>query len=68
MKLSGGRIAVAYAERANRRMVARISTNGGGLWGDKIILRDMAVRWDIGYPRSVVLDSGKILTAYYWLD
>ncbi|MBP5641146.1 MAG: exo-alpha-sialidase [Victivallales bacterium] len=44
---------------------ARVSYDGGHAWSDDIILRDDAPNGDLGYPASVELDDGSILTIYY---
>ena len=44
---------------------ARVSYDGGHTWSDDIILRDDAPNGDLGYPASVQLPDGAILTVYY---
>jgi hypothetical protein len=44
---------------------AMISRDGGGTWEYDYILRDDGLDSDLGYPSSVELDDGSILTAYY---
>lgn len=64
-----GRIALVYGFRAQPFGIrARISQDGGEHWGDEIILRDDAGCHDIGYPRSVLLPGGDILSVYYFTD
>ncbi len=55
------RIAPACGERAC------VSTDGGKTWSNEMILSvaKQAYHWDLGYPSSVELDDGTILTAYY---
>lgn len=48
-----------YGERA------MISYNEGATWETDFILRDDAPDGDLGYPASVELDDGSILTVYY---
>ena len=44
---------------------ARVSRDGGETWSREIVLRDDGPSWDLGYPASVQLKSGEILTVYY---
>ncbi len=44
---------------------AKISTDNGKTWGGELILRDDAPSHDLGYPASVELNDGRILTLYY---
>jgi hypothetical protein len=54
-----GRREKPYGERAV------ISYDGGKSFGEEIILSDHAPSSDLGYPSSVELDDGSILTIYY---
>lgn len=56
--LSFGRREEPYGERA------LISYDGGETWEDEYIIRD-AFSTDLGYPASVELNDGSILTVYY---
>jgi hypothetical protein len=44
---------------------AMISQDGGQTWDTDIVLRDDGPTSDLGYPSSVELDDGSILTVYY---
>lgn len=44
---------------------ARISLDEGASWGEELILRDDGPDGDLGYPCSVELADGSILTVYY---
>lgn len=44
---------------------AVFSTDGGRTWGHEMILRDDGPSADLGYPCSVELDDGSLLTVYY---
>ena len=48
-----------YGERA------AISRDGGRSWTYDYILRDDGPDWDLGYPSSVEMPDGSILTMYY---
>lgn len=41
------------------------STDRGHTWSDPITLTDDVAMGDMGYPRSVVLDDGTLLTVFY---
>lgn len=57
--LTYGRRAAPFGERA------RISWDGGKTWGEEIVISEEAPDWDLGYPSSVELSDGSILTVYY---
>jgi hypothetical protein len=42
-----------------------ISQDGGRTWTTDYVLRDDGPDADLGYPASVELDDGSILTVYY---
>ena len=44
---------------------AMFSTDGGKNWLTDQIIIDDCIDWDLGYPASVVLKDGSILTVYY---
>ena len=54
-----GRRAEPFGERAI------VSYDGGRTWPDEYILRDDAPNGDLGYPATVELDDGSLLTVYY---
>jgi hypothetical protein len=65
--LPDGRICLTYGFRGKPFGIhAKLSGDGGKTWGPPIILRDDAVTWDLGYPRSAVLPDGRVLTCYYF--
>ena len=67
--LRDGRLCITYAYRSHPAgMRARISDDQGMSWSDEIILRDGAGNHDIGYPRTVQLTDGTILTVYWFND
>lgn len=69
LKLVDGRVCITYGVRkAPFRMAARLSSDGGQTWGDEILLRGEGGGRDLGYPRSVQRQDGKIVTVYYWND
>jgi len=44
---------------------ARISWDSGITWGEELFISEEAPDWDLGYPSSVELSDGSILTVYY---
>jgi hypothetical protein len=69
--LRDGTVVLTYGER-NRPYGARalVSYDGGRSWDNDylVILADDAPNWDTGYPSSVVLNDGRILTVFYQTD
>ena len=67
--LDDGRVLATYGYRSRPFGIrARVSANDGASWGPEIILRDDGKSWDLGYPKSVQLDGGDVVTAYYFSD
>ena len=68
LKLQDGRALVTYGYRHQPfGERACVSLDGGQSWDyeNEIILCDDAPSWDLGYPASVELEDGTILTVYY---
>ncbi|HZT33172.1 MAG TPA: sialidase family protein [Bryobacteraceae bacterium] len=69
--LKDGRVLLTYGER-NRPYGARVmlSRDGGRTWerSRRILLAGDAVVTDCGYPSSVQLPDGRIVTLYYQVD
>jgi len=68
VQLTDGRILMAFGERNKPYGVhALISCDGGKTWDKdhELVLVDHATSTDCGYPSSVVLSDGRVLTAYY---
>jgi hypothetical protein len=68
LRLRDGRILVSYGFRhAPFGQRACVSADGGKSWdyGNEIVLRDDAPSGDLGYPASVELPDGTIVTVYY---
>lgn len=65
--LADGRVLLTYGNRVKGQfgVQAKLSGDGGSSWGAPITLVDDLVSGDCGYPASVQLPSGEILTAYY---
>lgn len=62
---SGAIVAVYGWRREPYGQRARISTDDGKTFGEELILRDDGLSWDLGYPASVELADGSIITIYY---
>lgn len=71
MRHSSGTLVCTYSYRAygdlppgDGQRVA-LSTDGGETWGEELILRDDGPSVDLGYPATVELPDGSLLSAYY---
>jgi hypothetical protein len=67
LKLSDGRILVTYGDRRGSfsGVNAKISSDGGTTWSPEFRIAGVFARNDSGYPSSVQLPDGTIVTAYY---
>ena len=69
LQMNDGRLALAYAYRSQygSRICLRISDDNGKSWSHEIPIRtgDRA-NADIGYPRMVQREDGKLVIIYYW--
>lgn len=68
IRLQNGDILLTFGERnAPRGARAILSHDGGNTWGAKsrMVLADDAPLFDCGYPSSVQLPDGRIVTVYY---
>jgi hypothetical protein len=64
--MADGRVVCVYGYRvAPTGVRARVSADGGATWGDELVLRDDGGSWDLGYPRAIEIEGGRILTHYY---
>lgn len=69
--LKDGRVLLSYGERnAPRGIRALISSDNGKTWNKEkaIVLANDAPNGDCGYPSSVQLPNGDIVTLYYQVD
>lgn len=63
---SSGAIVLTYGRRiAPCQERARISYDGGKSWGEEIVISQESPDWDLGYPSTVELSDGSLLTVYY---
>jgi hypothetical protein len=66
-QLPDGRLVLIYGNRDKPYTIgARLSDDNGVSWSDEITLREGGGNRDIGYPRTVVLPDGTVVTAYYF--
>jgi hypothetical protein len=66
VQMQDGRVVCVYGYRVRPPGIrARVSEDGGRSWGPEIILRDDGGSWDVGYPRVIEHEPGKLLTVYY---
>ena len=69
LQLKDGRILASYGYRFKPMGIrACISKNGGKTWDteNEIIIRRGGLTGDLGYPVSIELEDGKVLTVYYY--
>ena len=66
-QLEDGRLCAVYGNRdAPYTICAKLSDDEGTSWGEEIVLRAGGGNYDIGYPRTVLLSDGTVVTAYYF--
>ena len=57
---------MTHGRRADTNFeIAMISWDGGESWSEEIVISPESPDWDCGYPSSVELSDGSILTVYY---
>jgi len=63
---SSGALVMTYGRRENPYgQRARISYDGGVTFGAEITVSEEGSDWDLGYPSTVELSDGSLLTVYY---
>ena len=65
---SSGAVICSYARRGgegNSQERAAVSYDGGETWEEDYVLYPDAVHYDLGYPATVELADGSLLTVYY---
>ena len=67
LELADGRILASYGNRIPRfrGVMGRISDDAGASWSAPFVIVGGLVEGDCGYPSSVQVDDGEIVTAYY---
>ena len=68
MKLSDGRLLMSYGYRAeNYGNRCRISSDNGKSWSEPMLLSRNSPSTDLGYPSTVELSDGTLVTVWYEL-
>ena len=67
IELSTGEMVLTYSRRkvGTQGIFARVSHDGGKTFGEETLIGPEAHIWDQGYPSTVELDDGTLLTVYY---
>lgn len=66
VQMQDGRVVCVYGYRVRPSGIrARVSEDGGRTWGAELVLRDDGGSWDVGYPRVIEHEPGRLLTVYY---
>lgn len=66
LKLSDGRLLMSYGYRKeNYGNRCRISSDNGKSWSEPIIISGNAPSYDLGYPSTVELSDGTLVTVWY---
>ena len=69
LSLSDGRLCLIYGYRNFPfGIYAVMSSDNGVSWSDRISIRTGAGNHDIGYPRAVEVNDGRVLIYYYFND
>lgn len=66
VRLKDGRLVMTYSWRkAPCGIRGRVSVDHGATWGEEFVLTADAPTWDLGYPSTVELADGELLTVWY---
>lgn len=66
VRLKDGGLLMTYGRRVEPFGIrGKISADHGRSWSSEFILSDDAANWDLGYPSSVELADGTLLTVWY---
>lgn len=69
LRLNDGRLCLIYGYRKQPYGIRmKLSSDGGITWSDEFLIRDDGGNHDIGYPRAVQLNDGRLIIAYYFND
>lgn len=64
--LAGGRLLMSYGYRRKPfGNQARVSEDGGNTWSEPMTLSGDGIGGDLGYPSTVQLDDGSLVTVWY---
>ena len=65
-RLQGGKLLMTYGyRRAPFGNQARVSEDWGRTWSDPVVISGDGIGVDLGYPSTVELDDGSLLTVWY---
>ncbi len=68
LRLRDGRLLMTYGHRrAPLGNQARVSADGGRTWSEPLLVSDDGTSGDLGYPSTVELGDGTLLSAWYEL-
>ncbi len=67
LELADGRVLLSYGSRIPRfrGVMGRVSSDGGATWCTPFVIVGGLLEGDLGYPSSVQVEGGEIVTAYY---
>jgi sialidase-1 len=66
LRLSDGRLLMTYGYRRKPfGNEARVSADDGATWSEPMILSDDGANYDLGYPSTVQLKDGSLVTVWY---
>lgn len=66
LRHSSGALVMAYSRRvAPNGQRARVSYDDGKTWSEELVIGPESPDWDHGYPSTVELSDGSLLTVYY---
>ncbi len=66
LRLKNNTLVMTYSWRKKPYGIrGRISTDNGASWSGEFILSQDGATWDLGYPSTIQLDDGRLLTAWY---
>jgi hypothetical protein len=70
IQLRSGRVVMVYGQRNAPRGAHAMVSPDGRTWGgaQRVVLADTALNTDCGYPSSVEIGGGRVLTLYYQVD
>lgn len=66
LRLRDGRLLMSYGHRRKPfGNQARLSADHGGSWSEPLMISEDGIGGDLGYPSTVELDDGSLLTVWY---
>lgn len=69
LKLKDGRLCMTFGHRkAPYEMRALLSSDNGKTWSEPFVIEGEGGGRDMGYPRTLQLENGNVVTVYYFYD